>query len=91
MFGIGSSELLVVAVIALLLFGNRLPSVMRSLGSGISEFKKGLDDINRQVNNELMADVHSPSKSETSEPVPPPEGSAPAPIPPDHKPDSSPA
>jgi sec-independent protein translocase protein TatA len=41
-FGIGHTELLVIAVIAMLLFGHRLPSAMRSLGSGISEFKKGL-------------------------------------------------
>jgi sec-independent protein translocase protein TatA len=45
MFGIGHFELMVVCVIALLLFGNRLPSVMRSLGSGITEFKKGLHDV----------------------------------------------
>ena len=33
---------LIVMVIVLLLFGNRLPSVMRSLGRGVTEFKKGL-------------------------------------------------
>lgn len=37
-------ELIIVAGIALLLFGHRLPSVMRSLGSGINEFKKGMND-----------------------------------------------
>jgi len=35
--------LLVVGIVALLLFGNRLPSAMRSLGQGVSEFKKGLE------------------------------------------------
>lgn len=35
---------LVVALVALLLFGNRLPSVMRSLGQGMNEFKKGLEE-----------------------------------------------
>jgi sec-independent protein translocase protein TatA len=34
----------VVALIAFLLFGNRLPTVMRSLGEGIKEFKKGIDE-----------------------------------------------
>ena len=38
----GHFELLVVALIILLLFGNRLPGVMRSLGRGIVEFKAGL-------------------------------------------------
>jgi sec-independent protein translocase protein TatA len=34
--------MLIVAAVILLLFGNRLPSTMRSLGKGITEFKKGL-------------------------------------------------
>lgn len=37
----GLFELAIFAVIVLLLFGSRLPSVMRSLGSSITEFKKG--------------------------------------------------
>ena len=36
---------LIVMMIVLLLFGNRLPSVMRSLGEGVVEFKKGLQGI----------------------------------------------
>lgn len=35
-------EMVIVGMVALLLFGTRLPSVMRSLGVGITEFKKGL-------------------------------------------------
>jgi sec-independent protein translocase protein TatA len=42
MFGMGPLELTAVALVVLLLFGNRLPSVMRSLGVGITEFKKGI-------------------------------------------------
>ena len=42
MFGIGTTELIVLCILGLILFGNRLPSVMRSLGQGITEFKKGL-------------------------------------------------
>jgi sec-independent protein translocase protein TatA len=37
--------MLIVGFIALLLFGNRLPSVMRSLGQGVTEFKKGLEGV----------------------------------------------
>ena len=36
---------LIIAFVVLLLFGNRLPSVMRSLGEGVVEFKKGLQGI----------------------------------------------
>ncbi len=48
MFGIGTTELIVVGLVALLLFGNRLPSVMRSLGTGINEFKRGLNEVNKE-------------------------------------------
>ncbi len=44
MFGIGPMEIIVIAAIALLVFGKRLPSAMRSLGQGVSELKKGLGD-----------------------------------------------
>ena len=43
-FGLGQMELLIVAAVILLLFGHRLPSMMRSLGSGITQFKKGMHD-----------------------------------------------
>lgn len=42
--GIGPMELLIVGFIALLLFGKRLPDVARSLGSSLTQFKKGLND-----------------------------------------------
>lgn len=49
MFGLGPYELLIVAGIILLLFGNRLPSVMRSLGRGVVEFKKGVSGIEDEI------------------------------------------
>lgn len=42
MFGIGTMEILIVLGVVLLLFGNRLPGTMRSLGRGLIEFKRGL-------------------------------------------------
>jgi len=47
----GPLELVIVAMIILLLFGNRLPSVMRSLGRGIVEFKKGVQGIEEEVDD----------------------------------------
>ena len=45
MFGMGASELMIILVIILLLFGaSKLPELGRSLGSGLSNFKKGLKD-----------------------------------------------
>lgn len=53
---LGGMELIVVAGVCLLFFGNRLPSVMRSLGKSVTEFKKGVsgveDDIDRAVTAE---------------------------------------
>jgi len=46
--GIGPLELFIVCVVLLLLFGNRLPSVMRSLGRGVIEFKKGVQGIDEE-------------------------------------------
>ncbi len=40
----GPWELIIIAGIVLLLFGNRLPSVMRSMGRGIVEFKRGINE-----------------------------------------------
>ncbi len=37
-------EWLVILVVALLVFGSRLPSMMRGLGGSIKEFKKGMED-----------------------------------------------
>ncbi len=43
---IGTTELMLIAGIALLLFGGKkLPEMMRGMGRGISEFKKGAKEI----------------------------------------------
>ena len=42
--------MVIIAIVALLLFGRRLPEVGRSLGKGIVEFKKGLREVQDEVN-----------------------------------------
>lgn len=43
MFGLGTQELLIILAIALVLFGSKkLPELARSLGTSMSEFKKGI-------------------------------------------------
>ena len=51
MFGIGTTEMIVFGIIAVLLFGSRLPKVMRSLGSSITQFKAGLNDVTEDIKN----------------------------------------
>ncbi len=48
----GPLQMLIVGVIALLLFGNRLPGVARSFGKSITEFKKGMKEIEDDVNSD---------------------------------------
>jgi len=44
---IGTTELLLIGGLALLLFGGKkLPEMMRGFGQGVREFKKGVSDIN---------------------------------------------
>ena len=46
---LGGPELIIVGFVALLIFGNRLPSVMRSLGKSVTEFKKGVSGIEEEI------------------------------------------
>lgn len=50
MFGLGFQELVIVGIVALLLFGKRLPDVAKSLGHSYREFRKGLADIQSTIN-----------------------------------------
>ncbi len=53
-------EMMVVLIIAVLLFGKRLPEVGRSLGKGIIEFKKGL----RGVDDDFLNHTETPTYHE---------------------------
>ena len=45
--GIGITELIIIALIVLLLFGaKRIPELMKGIGKGIRSFKDGMNEIN---------------------------------------------
>lgn len=66
---IGTTELMLIAGIALLLFGGKkLPEMMRGLGQGVSEFKKGTREITEPINEvkDAIKDASDISLKETS-------------------------
>ena len=60
----GPVELLIIGAIILLLFGNRLPGAMRSLGRSVVEFKKGVRDDSQDDDQQQSAKVEDKSKQE---------------------------
>jgi sec-independent protein translocase protein TatA len=64
MFGLAPQELIAVAVIAVLLFGSKLPEVARSLGGSYREFRRGLNDMQqqfREVEREVAKAIDTPA------------------------------
>ena len=52
----GGWEWLIILVVALLIFGRRLPELARSLGKSLTEFKKGVREA-QETKDELVSDV----------------------------------
>lgn len=57
LFALGMPEIILIAVVALLFFGGKkIPELMRGLGKGVSEFKKGVKDIEDDIKTEIKTD-----------------------------------
>ena len=65
---IGITELIVLGVVAILLFGKRLPEVARNVGRSYGELRKGLTELQSSINAEIdepMSSSGSGSRDET--------------------------
>jgi sec-independent protein translocase protein TatA len=69
---IGTTEILVIAVVVLVLFGaKKVPELMKGVGTGIKEFKKASRDVQDELHRAM----------DEAERTPPPPAPKPAPVP----------
>ncbi len=52
----GPLELVIILIIAVLLFGRRLPEIARGLGKSLTEFKKGVHEV-EETKDDLVSEV----------------------------------
>ena len=76
-------EWIILLIVALLIWGHRLPSMARSLGTSVSEFKKGVKEGELELKKMDATNVNPPAApvAQTASAVPPatPQASPPAP------------
>ncbi|HLT23565.1 MAG TPA: twin-arginine translocase TatA/TatE family subunit [Ignavibacteria bacterium] len=52
MFGLGTPEIILIAIVILVLFGaKKIPELMQGLGKGVKEFKKATNEIEQDIKN----------------------------------------
>lgn len=54
LFAFGMPEIILIALVVLLVFGGKkIPELMRGLGKGVSEFKKGVKDFETEIKDDV--------------------------------------
>jgi sec-independent protein translocase protein TatA len=60
--GIGTQEIILIVLVVLIFFGaKKIPELMKGLGKGVSEFKKGMNEVQNELNKDAN-DPNSPDK-----------------------------
>ena len=57
LLGVGTQELVLIAIVALLLFGGKkIPELMNGIGKGVKSFKDGLNGVDKEENKDGKED-----------------------------------
>ena len=50
LWALGTGEIILIALVVLLIFGGKkIPELMRGIGKGVSQFKKGIKDVDEEI------------------------------------------
>lgn len=69
MIGLSPMELVIVGIVAIMLFGQKLPDMMKTFGKTYRDFRNGLSELQSQVN---LTDTHATSSYSNSSKRPAP-------------------
>ncbi|HEX2090223.1 MAG TPA: twin-arginine translocase TatA/TatE family subunit [Actinomycetota bacterium] len=71
MFNIGPTELIIILVLALIVFGpTRLPEIGRSIGRSLREFRRASDEIRSEIERDLDDEPPRPTQNQSETPSP---------------------
>lgn len=74
-FNLSTGEIFVLLIVAVLLFGGRLPEVARKVARGLGDFRRGMGEELRRIDNHLQ-DLPPDDQAAPPDWTPPPDGTA---------------
>lgn len=70
LFGLGTTEIILIALVVLLLFGGRkIPELMKGIGRGVKSFKDGVHGMEEEMKDSPKKDPPSEKKSTPPDPA----------------------
>ena len=67
-FNLSTGEIMVLLIVAILVFGGRLPQVARKVARGVGEFRRGMNEEMRRIDAHTRIDVEDAPPPDWSQP-----------------------